>query len=226
MAKALAMSDLPETTKPPGTGGGVVKGPSEGPGEEGVVSGRMVTALAIVLAMVMIPISGVGRLIEKKSPKSETRERWAVGKEAEIMVTTVTADFENLTCKSERSHEGLNCAFRSDKERFPLPNGAPLDDNKANELQPYRTTDSQLVLMNGMWATPEIAQRLHDEPSRGVQDKKLARFVVACRVKFVAEWPDAEVRWKPREPWSKQGSAMVARTSSCRIVVDEGAKNL
>lgn len=188
--------------------------------EDPILTGRMITALALVLATVVIPVSPLGLLISKKSPKSEERATWTVGKEANIHVTVTTADYDKLACAAPDAIDGAHCGFKNDRERFPDAPGAPLENNKADILQPYRTTDGQLLFMNGLWAQPEIAMRLHTEPARGVAEKKLTRFVVECKVKFLQEWTDPSVRWAPRESWSKQGNAMVARPESCHILED------
>lgn len=178
----------------------------------------MVIVIGCVLGMVAIPMSPLSFLISKKSPKSAERQEWAVGKELTIHLTVVTADYDKLACANPGEFSGAHCLFKSEKEPFPPRAEASLDDNKKHILQPYRTTDSQLVLMAGLWAQPEVATRLHDEPARGVAEKKLARFVVSCDVKFEAQVNDALVRWAPREAWSNQGVAFVASPKSCTIL--------
>jgi hypothetical protein len=96
-----------------------------------------------------------------------------------------------------------------------------VDDNKSRILQPYRTTDGNLILAAGLWARPDVATRLHQEPSRGVKNEKLARFVVACEVEFLAEWKDPLVRWKTSSQWGANGVAMVTRLRSCEILEEE-----
>jgi hypothetical protein len=185
-----------------------------------VLSGRMVVALTFVVAMVVIPVSPLGRLMGKTTPKSEDRQLWQVGKSATIHITVTTADYDKLACADPRVVAGSHCAFKSEKEPFPHTPGQPIDDNKKTILQPYRTTDSQLLYLPALWTQPEVAMRLHNEPARGVSETKLARFVVSCDVDFLEEWETTLLRWGPRESWTNQGKAMVARPKKCQILVD------
>lgn len=188
--------------------------------EPSVLSGRMMWALTLVVAMVFIPISPLGRLMEKKSPKSEDRQHWQVGKGATVHVTVTTADYDKLACAAPGVVQGAHCAFKGEKEPFPRAPTEPIDDNKKSILQPYRTTDGQLLFLSGLWTQPAVAMRLHSEPARGVAETKLARFVVSCDVEFLEEWESPVLRWGPRENWSNQGKAMVARPKKCEILQD------
>lgn len=184
---------------------------------ESVLSGRLVVATAICLAMVIIPLSPLGRLINKTSPESAARAHWKVGTEGKVHVTLVTADYDKLDCADKRSAKDAHCAFEEEKKPFPRAADAPYDDNKKSILQPYRTTDGQLLFMAGLWTMPEISMRLHREPPRGVPEKKLARFVAECQVSFLEEWTDSRYRWAPRDAWSKGETAMVASPRECHI---------
>lgn len=192
--------------------------PEEG---EPVVSGRMVIALSMALAMSVIPVSGLGRYITKTSPQTAERATWTVGQTAKVHLTVVTSDYLQLGCADARKVGEKHCEFQNDRERWPNSDDALVDDNKADILQPYRTTDRNLMLLPGLWAQPEIATRLHIEPPRGTKEDKLARFVAACEVKFLEEWEAPLIRWKTGERWSSQGKAMVAELLSCNIL-EEG----
>lgn len=190
--------------------------------EEPVLSGRMIIALSFALAMIVIPQQNTLRnAITKKAPKTTVREAWKVGQTANIHLTVVTADYSQMACADTRSSGEAHCEYESERELWPRKADAPIDDNKRTVLQPYRTTDKNLLLLPGLWAQPEVAMRLHTEPAHGVSDKKLARFVVDCEVKFLEEWQNAFVRWKPNERWSNQGTAMVGEIISCHILEDE-----
>lgn len=191
------------------------------PEEEPILSGRLVVALALALAMSLLPSSGLGRIITKTSPRTADRATWTVGQKATIHLTIVTDDYEKLGCADKRKAKNqAHCAYKNEKERFPTAQGAPVDDNKATTLQPYRTTDKNLLLAAGLWAQPEVAMRVHQEPSRGVSKSKLARFVVSCEAHFLEEWEGSLIRWAPSEKWSNQGKAMVAELSDCTILKD------
>ena len=181
----------------------------------------MVTALAFALAMSVIPVSGLGQYIEKTAPETAARALWKVGQTANIHLTVVTADYNHLACAMKDKHDQDHCEFKNDREKFPALEAGPVDDNKLHVLQPYRTTDRNLILAAGLWAQPQVATRLHREPPLGTNENALARFVVACEVKFLAEWKDAMVRWKQRERWTNQGTAMVTEIQSCEILEEK-----
>lgn len=190
--------------------------------EEPVLSGRMIIALAFALAMVVIPQQSTLRnAITKTAPQTTVREAWKVGQTANIHLTVVTSDYAQMACADTRRSGEAHCEYENERERWPKEPDGPVDDNKRTVLQPYRTTDKNLLLLPGLWAQPEVAMRLHNEPSQGVSENKLARFVVECEVKFLEEWQNALVRWKPNERWSNQGTAMVGELVSCHILEDE-----
>jgi hypothetical protein len=184
---------------------------------ESVLSGRLVVATAFCLAMVVIPLSPLGRLISQKAPESAARADWKVGTKGTVHVTLITADYDKLDCADKRQVGGLHCAYEEEKKPFPKAPDAPYDDNKKTTLQPYRTTDGQLLFLAGLWAQPEIAMRLHREPARSVPEKRLARFVTECQVEFLEEWKDAMYRWSPRDAFGKGEVAMVARPIECHV---------
>lgn len=184
---------------------------------ESVLSGRLVLATAICLAMVLIPLSPLGRLISKKAPESAARTEWKVGTKGTVHVTLVTADYDKLDCADKRKVREYHCGFEDEKKPFPRAADAAYDDNKLTILQPYRTTDGQLLFLAGLWAQPEISMRLHREPGRNVPEKRLARFVTECQVEFLEEWPDAMYRWAPRDAFGKGETAMVARPIECHV---------
>lgn len=189
--------------------------------DEPVLSGRMVLALALALAMIVIPTSNLRKYITKTAPRTTDRAAWNVGQTATLHITVVTSDYEHLACADKRMAGDAHCEWESEQQRWAQDPGAPVDDNKLHVLQPYRTTDKNLLLAPGLWAQPEVAMRVHNEPPRGVSKSKLARFVVSCEVKFLEEWPNAIVRWSPGESWSNQGTAMVGEIKHCEILEDQ-----
>lgn len=210
-----------EATSPPKKSGQSSKKVPLPPEPEPILSGRMVVALALALAMSLLPSSGLGRIITKTSPQTADRATWVVGQKATVHLTIVTSDYEKLGCADKRTAKNqAHCAYKNEKERFPDAEEAPVDDNKATILQPYRTTDKNLLLAPGLWAQPAVAMRLHEEPPQGVSQAKLARFVVACEATFLEEWEGSLIRWSPSEKWSDQGKAMVANLSDCQILKD------
>lgn len=190
---------------------------------EPVLSGRLVLVAALFVAMVFIPLSPLSALIARKPPTATQTKDWKVGQEATVHVTVITADYNKLACAHPDPVGDYHCAYADEKKPWPAQPDALPDDNKKHVIQPYRTTDNTLLMLAGLWAQPVVATRLHREPPHATPEKKLARFVVECRVKFLAEWRAPLVRWAPGQTWSRQGNgegrlAPVAEPLSCRIL--------
>ncbi len=183
-----------------------------------VVGGRFLLAVLIVFVMVVVPMSKLGDFFQKPGPGKTNTATWRKGNTTEVRITLVTSDYNNLSCASEKSLDGAHCAYKSESEGWPRAAGEPLDDNKKNIIQPYRTwPDNQLILVAGLWATPHVAMRLHDEPPAGVPAKKLARFVATCKVRFLGQLDGAKLHWNAGGKWMNQPRAMVARALSCKV---------
>jgi hypothetical protein len=183
-----------------------------------VISGRFFIALLIVV-MFLIPKTRIGAILEPKEPADTTAANWKVGGKETVAITLITADYNKLACASETVVDGYHCMFKSETETFPREPGAPLDDNKAKIIQPYRTPETnKLIMVAGLWAQPDVALRLHREPSSGVEEEKLARFTVNCEVKFIGVLPkEAKLRWNPGQWVSPDMTALVARPESCKV---------
>ena len=187
-----------------------------------VVSGRFLTATALVLGLTVIPMSTLGSLFEPKDPTIPKPTTWQVGTRATIAITLITADYNKLTCAHDKEFSNYHCAFKNENDPWPRDPSAPLDDNKANIVQPYRTwLDNQLVLVGGLWAQPALATRLHREPSQGVDEEKLARFVTECQVIFVGKMDGVKLRWGPGQWTNPDMAPMLAKPESCKIIEAE-----
>jgi hypothetical protein len=186
-----------------------------------VIGGRLLVLGAALIAVAIIPGSKLGSLIEPKDPVDTSAINWKVGGKATVGITLITADYAKLACASDQVIEGFHCAFKSETESFPREPGAPLDDNKAKIIQPYRTPETnKLILVAGLWAQPDVALRLHREPTVGVDEEKLARFTVKCDVKFIGSLPmdKTKLRWNPGQWVNPDMEAIVARPESCKIM--------
>jgi hypothetical protein len=192
-----------------------------------VVSGRFLIAAGLVLAMVVIPLSQLGGWLEPKDPTVPQPSTWTVGSRATVAITLITADYNLLSCahdKTYKSPEGTSppveyhCANKSESEPWPRDPSRPLDDNKLNVIQPYRTwLNNQLILVGGLWATPQLAYRLHAEPAAGIDKDKLARFVVECDVTFIGKMDGVKLRWGPGQWTAPDMAPMLAHPNSCKI---------
>jgi hypothetical protein len=184
-----------------------------------VIGGRFLVATVFVLVLTVLPMSAVGSIFEPKDPTIPKPNTWEVGNKATVAITLITADYNKLGCAYDKPVAGYHCGWKGEKESWPREPGAPIDDNKASVIQPYRTwLDNQLILVAGMWATPALATRLHREPTVGVDEDKLARFVVECEVTFVGKLDGVKLRWNPGQWTNPDQTPMLARPESCKLI--------
>lgn len=184
-----------------------------------VIGGRFLIAAVIIGALTVIPMSALGQYFEPAEPPPTNTAAWVAGAKDTIRLTVVTADAASLTCASTQTFEGRHCAYKSESEIWPREPGAPLDDNKANTIQPYRTwLDNKLILVSGVWAHPELAMRVHNEPQGNLTADKLARFVTECKVHFAGKMDKPALRWQPGQSWNTEQPTMVAITDECKII--------
>lgn len=151
----------------------------------------------------------------QQSPNTRT---WTKGSVHEVDVTLVTKDMNRLQCADDREFDGAHCEYTTDKKRRRRSPGAPFDDNRANIIQPYRThVGNHLVFIAGLWNTPALAYRHHQEPPLGKTDKQLIRFVAKCRLRFVGAMTDVTLRWNTSAKWYQEKYAPVALAQWCDI---------
>lgn len=147
---------------------------------------------------------------------------WQAGSEHVIDITLITKDEGRLDCSDDRELEGVHCAYKKNRSRWPKEEGAPMDDNRADIVQPYRTAvGNHLIMVAGLWATPALALRHHQESPRGVAEKDLKRFVARCKVRFLGDWENLDVRWGTSAKWYAEKKGPVARASWCDIVKED-----
>lgn len=183
-----------------------------------IFSGRLLIAAGILAVMLIVPFTMSRFIPGDKGPETTDVSQWRIGETANVRITLITADFNLLACAAEQAINGKHCAFKTESEPWPTDPSAPVDDNKANIIQPYRTyPDNKLILVAGLWADPTMALRLHREPSTGVRADKLARFVANCKVRFTGELPAPKMRWQPGQQWMTEGRALVAEPVECKL---------
>jgi hypothetical protein len=190
--------------------------------ETPVIGGRFLTAATIIGVATLLPLSCLGQQLEPKDPPPSPVAEWKVGARSTLRITLVTADYGGLACAYDKAFEGVHCANKTETEAWPRDPSAPLDDNKAKIIQPYRTwNDNKLVLVAGLWATPALATRLHIEPPGNLLPEKLARFVTECRVHFVGEMESPKLKWGSGSSWaadSNTKTVQVAVPDSCKLI--------
>jgi hypothetical protein len=190
--------------------------------------GRLWIPLIFLVAMVLFPWSPLGGVVDvlvpKKAAPTNTRPGdWKIGSSGVIKVSVVTADYASLDCASEQELNGKRCDYKTDAERWPRKPDQPLDDNKRDIIQPYRTwPHNDLIAVAGLWAEPAVAMRLHQEPIGNTPREKLARFVVECEADFVGKLAAPRLRWFPTQAWQKEPSdVVVAVPKSCKLAPSE-----
>jgi hypothetical protein len=215
--------ERPRSKRPSGDGPRKRRRAADDDDEVPVAGGRFLIAAAIIGAAWIIPQANkLGEQLEPAEPEATHVESFAVGSDAIVRITLVTADYNLLGCAAEPSFDGAHCAYKTQTEAWPRDPNEPFDDNnnKRNIVQPYRTWyDNKLVFVAGLWATPEVAFRMHQEPALGVLPEKLARFAVECKLHFVGKFESVKLRWNPQQNWvDPDGPAWVGRATTCKLI--------
>lgn len=180
----------------------------------------MGVGVALLSSVAFVSWNGMNSCIDRTLYPEEPKPaaEWKVGEEANVELTVITADARRLNCAHDQVLEGLHCGFNANKRAWPREPGAPIDDNDENVIQPFRTADTNtLVLVAGLWAQPELAMRLHREPPTLYDTKKQIRFVAYCRVKFVGQLENASLRWDTGAKWGDSQSAIVGKPLHCTL---------
>jgi hypothetical protein len=190
-----------------------------------IIGGRFLSAAVILGLTVLVPSSPLGNLFEPSDPPGTDTNAWQVGHKSSLILTVVTADASALTCASPQSFEDKHCAFKSESEAWPRDPRAPVDDNKENIIQPYRTwLDNKLILVSGVWAQPSLAMRVHNEPPGNLSPDRLARFTAECQVHFAGKMDKPSLRWAPGQSWGTEQPTMVAVADECHVI-DEPSRD-
>lgn len=158
----------------------------------------------------------------RRTPPTD-QQQWIVGNTAVVDLTVVTADVWRLGCASDQVIDGAHCGYKQDQTRWESAPGEPLDDNLINTIQPFRTENGNLLIsVVGLWAQPEIAMRVHQEPPRLVQEKRQKRFTARCEVKFIGTLEKPKLQWNPStKKWFDEGNVVVARAQKCSLKLDQ-----
>lgn len=185
-----------------------------------VIGGRLGIAIFFLVGMAVMSWQGFNGWIDRNLHPQEPKPvaTWSVGTEANVELTLITADAKRLNCAHDTTLENLHCAYTASKRPWPRTPNSPLDDNDEVVIQPYRTADTNaLILVSGVWAQPELALRLHREPPNLADIDKQLRFVAYCRVRFVGELKNASLRWETGGKWAEEPTAFVAKPVHCTL---------
>jgi hypothetical protein len=189
------------------------------------IGGRLWIGIGLLVGIAVISWQGlngwIDRTLHPKTPKPVAA--WAVGTEADVELTLITPDAKRLNCAHDGIVEDVHCAYAANKRPWRRTANAPLDDNDEAVIQPYRTADTNaLLLVSGLWAEPELALRLHREPPNLADVDKNLRFVAYCRVRFVGELEKVALRWDNGGKWGEEPKALVAKPVHCTLEPPNG----
>jgi hypothetical protein len=133
---------------------------------------------------------------------SASHDGWRVGGKQMIEITLVKQDKENLACASEKTFQGLRCAY--DGAKRPWPSGTV---EPRSVLSPYNTIKNELFMAAGLWQNPVLAGSL-----------PVNRFTVVCNYEIVAVSRNAGLRWSPKGNFEPQKNTVpVGRLTDCMI---------
>lgn len=175
--------------------------------------------LVLIGIMAWDPLNNaLNRVFQPKTDPAPNPASWTAGSEHTVVVTLITADRDTLSCGDDRRFEDYHCEYNAAKSRVPPESGSPQDDNRAHIIQPYRTAvGNHLVFIAGLWNTPEVALRHHQEPPAGKKSNELKRFAASCKLRFLGSMENVWVRWGTTSNWYTEKSAPVAVAESCEI---------
>jgi hypothetical protein len=190
-----------------------------------LIGGRVPLAVAMLGLISLVSwqtLNGwLDRALHPRAPKPVAT--WQTGAEADVELTLITADAKRLLCAHDTELEGTHCGYGANKRPWRRVPDAPFDDNDAAVIQPYRTADTNaLILVSGIWAQPELALRLHREPPNLANVDKHLRFVAYCRVRFTGELKDVSTRWDTGGKWAEEPTAFVAKALRCTLQPPNG----
>jgi hypothetical protein len=190
-----------------------------------LLGGRLLIGVALLVGIAAVAPQGMNSWLDRTLHPAEPKPAvsWTVGSEANVELTLITADSQILHCAHDETIEGAHCAYTANKKPWPRTPGAVLDDNDENVIRPYRTADTNaLILVAGLWAQPELAMRVHREPPGHYDADKQLRFVAYCKVRFIGELKKAALRWQSGGKWHDDQTALVARPQRCTLEAPSG----
>lgn len=199
--------------------------PAPQEGGPDLFGGRFLVGIALLVGIAAVAPNQLNNYIDRalytEDPKPVAE--WAIGGEANVELTLITADSRRLACAHDAVIDGVHCGYSANKRMWPRAPGAPVDDNDENIVQPFRTADNNsLILVSGLWAQPELALRVHREPPTYYDPNKQARFVAYCRVRFIGEMKGVLVRWDTGGKWAEEPPTLVAKPLHCTLDAPRG----
>ena len=119
-------------------------------------------AAAIIGGLTLLPMSCLGQKLEPKDPPVSKVDEWKVGGKSTLRITLVTADYAGFMLYDKEF-----AASTREQERngsWPRDPNQPLEDNKANVIQPYRTWNDNRLAWSRFVGDPRLATRCTSSP--------------------------------------------------------------
>jgi hypothetical protein len=160
---------------------------------------------SVLLFFVIVIGLGAGfAILGREQPAQVAAPKWKVGDVADVEVTLVKADRQELACASVDEVAGMHCQFEAASKGWSK-GGDPNDDKKL--LKPYTTTDRIQFTAAGLWTDP------------GMAPDKLppTRFSVKCKYKVEGKLNNVGVRWEQTGQWYNQEGWYAGTLSNCAL---------
>ena len=196
--------------------------PSRPPGFRELFDLKLLASVALLVTVGVVGCDLVNRAVNRRvlpRPPEPQPAKWTVGAKDRVVLTLKTQDAERSVCASNQTFEAYRCEYDGTKRKVPRSPDAPQDDNLRLVLQPYKTTvGDHLLAVGGLWYTPELAFRRHQEPSRQRRGTQLQTFYADCEVTFIGKLDTLDVRYDFGKSWSVAKDVPVARADRCTIL--------
>jgi hypothetical protein len=182
-----------------------IKGPGAARGKAGAPPpGGGSLGKSVMLFFVIVIGLGAGfAILGKETPVEVAKPKWKVGETADVEITLVRSDRQDLACASTEEIGGKHCAFEAMSK--PWSKGNSTDDKQI--LKPYTTSDRIQFTAAGLWADPAMAP-----------DKLPAtRFTVKCKYKIEGKLPTVGVRWEATGQWYPNTDWYAGSVSDCKL---------
>jgi hypothetical protein len=197
--------DKEEPARKPARSGAKARGPGAVRVAKAVQAQPGSLGKSILLFFVIVIGLGAGfAILGREQPPEAARPKWKVGEVADVEVTLVRSDRQDLACASADEVAGMHCAFEAASKAWSK-GGDPNDDKKL--LKPYTTTDRVQFTAAGLWSEPSM-----------MPDKLPAtRFSVKCKFKVEGTLKNVGVRWEQTGQWYPQEGWYAGTLSGCTL---------
>lgn len=125
------------------------------------------------------------------------------GQMATLTVTIVPMDAAGLECAASTVLEGHRCAFDGHQRR--------VEDGR--RLRPFVTTARELVLLSGVFESPQVAEWA--QRARGSRNQ--TRVTLRCNTRLLGVMPSVATRWAPDGSFKPERDVLAADVAECVI---------